>query len=298
MISAKRIVAQAKLRFERARADHGVFDIAVRTFKRYSEDDGGSYAASLTYFTFFSIFPLLLFSVSILGYLTFVNPELRADLLRSGLEAFPVVGSILTNDSLDTIEAHRGSLALTGIILALYSGSGAVVALEHALNKVARVDNDPPFLEKRLRSLKWLAILGLSGMLSVALGGVTNYAAGFFGQTGAEDEVARLLGHAGGISVSLLLFMTSFRFLPALERRWRDVLPGALIAATGFELLKVFGSWYLERGSATREATFGAFTAAAGLLVACYLLSQVILLSAEANAVLFERRAVRQSESA
>ena len=66
----KRLAALAKLQIEKARARWGGVDIAVRTFKRYSEDDGGSYAAALTYYTFFSIFPLLLFAAAALGYVT------------------------------------------------------------------------------------------------------------------------------------------------------------------------------------------------------------------------------------
>jgi membrane protein len=73
------------------------------------------------------------------------------------------------------------------------------------------------------------------------------------------------------------------------------VFPGALVAALGFEVLKTFGTWYLERGAAGREATFGAFAAAAGLLVVAYLLAQATLLAFELNQVLEERRTLRQT---
>jgi uncharacterized BrkB/YihY/UPF0761 family membrane protein len=73
------------------------------------------------------------------------------------------------------------------------------------------------------------------------------------------------------------------------------VLPGALLAAILFEVLKEFGGWYLSRGAEGREAAFGVFASAAGLLVASFLLAQVILLAAELNDVLVRRRLTRQS---
>jgi YihY family inner membrane protein len=281
----KRPVAQTKLRLQRARADYGWFDVAFRTFKRFSEDDAGSYAAALTYYTFFSIFPLLLFAAAVLGYVTFGNDSLRQDLLTSGLQTVPILKDALTPESLETIMENRDSIALTGAVLALYSGSGAIVALEHALNKIYHVADEPNFLSKRIRSLMWLAILGIGAVASLALSAVTGWAPG---------PLATILALIAGLTVNTGLFATAFKFLPGKAMPWTDVLPGAIVAAVGFELLKVGGALYLARGEAARSATFGAFAAAAVLLIASYLIAQVTLLAAEVNAVLAERRTTRE----
>ena len=76
-------VNQAKLRLERARARWSAVDVGVSTFKRFSEDDGGTLAAALTYYIFFSIFPLLLFAVAALGFVLRGNEELKADILNA-----------------------------------------------------------------------------------------------------------------------------------------------------------------------------------------------------------------------
>jgi membrane protein len=86
-----KVPAQAKLRVEKARADYGVVDIAVRTFKRFSEDDGGFYAAALTYYLFFSLFPLLIFATAALGFATELVPGLKEDLLAQSFEEFPLL---------------------------------------------------------------------------------------------------------------------------------------------------------------------------------------------------------------
>ncbi|MGH2757261.1 MAG: YihY/virulence factor BrkB family protein [Actinomycetota bacterium] len=286
MEAIKRPVAQAKLRLERVRADHGWFDVAYRTFKRYGEDDGSSYAAALTYYTFFSIFPMLLFAAALLGYVTFGNRDLQQQIFDSGLKTVPVLSDVITRANLATIKENRESLALTGFVLALYSGSGAIVALGHALNKINHVTEEGSFVQKRLHSLMWLGILGAAAVVSLGLSAVAGFAPG---------PLAVVLAVAGGLALNTAIFATAYRFLTTKEETWTSVLPGALVAAVFFEILKVAGTAYLAGGEAGRSATFGTFTAAAGLLVASYLIAQITLLAAEVNAVLAERRTTRDS---
>lgn len=292
----KGVVARARLGLERARARYGAVDVAVRTLRRYSEDDGGSYAAALTYYAFLSIFPLLIFAVAALGYLTFGNEKLRKDIVETGLETAPMVGDILSEEALNRIGNARGSLALTGLALALYSGSGAVVALEHALNKINHVTREPNIVGRRLRSLRWLGILGVLVLASTALTSVGAFASRIFSSHGAVATFpVSVLSYVGAVAIAVVIFATAYRFLPNAGLGWREVLPGAVLAAVGFEVLKLVGATYLRAGSRARNATFGAFATAAGLLVASYLVCQVTLLAAEVNAVLAERRATRQS---
>ena len=279
-------INQAKLRLEKARARYGLVDIVVRTFKRHSEDDGGFYAAALTYYVFFSMFPLLIFATALLGFATRIYPELEQNLLTEGLQSFPLIGSIIEPEILKAIRRSAGGLAALSVVLALYSGTGAVVALSHALNKIHRVEDEGNFFVKRLDAFKWLALFALMVIGSVTVAGWGQWVPGW-----GPSIVSLVVG----LALNLAIFATAFKFLPRMRRKWEDVLPGALIAAGVFELLKWFGTLYISRGAETRSATFGAFATAAGLLVASYLLAQITLLTAEVNAVLAERRLTRQS---
>lgn len=293
----KRLITQAKLALERARARYTVVDVTVRTFKRFSEDEGGPRSAALTYYIFFSIFPLVLFAVSGLGYVAFLSESMKKDLIEAGVDAFPMLRDVLSPNGLEQIQANRGSLAGIGLVLALYSGTGVVLALEHALNRIHHVEDEGNFLQKRLWSLKWLGSLGLAALGTVVAGTVANVISDVMDGGAAALLVAALLVGAGFL-LNLIVFMTAFRYLTRKQQSWREVFPGAFIGAIAFEILKYFGAAYIERGSQTREATFGAFATTAAFLVASYLLSQIILLSAEVNAVLGERRTNRETAKA
>jgi len=294
-VKHREVVARAKLRLERARADHGAVDVAVRTFRRFSEDDGGFSAAAVTYYTFFSIFPLLIFAASAIGYLAFLSSNLQATLLEEGLSAVPLISEVLSSEAIQTLQEQRGTLAIVGLVLALYTGSGAIAALQHALNKIYRVRTEPSAIARRVRSLKWLAAAALVVLVTVALGALGAGAGTFFGDGTPISVSVGVLVRIFGAAVSTVMFIAAFRLLPARNSSWRDVLPGAIAAGIAFEVLKVVGAWYLARGAASRAETFGAFNTAAALLVASYLLAQITLLAAELNAVLAERRATRQS---
>lgn len=286
MSSIKGVPAQAKLQVQRARSRYWVVDVALQTFKRHSDDDGGFYAAALTYYTFFSIFPLVLFASAVLGYLTFLSRGFRRDVLDAGVNAFPLINEVLKRGTLNTIQDNRFTLAVVATLLTLYSGTGAIVAFRHSLNKIYRVDSEGTFLTKRLAAVKFLATLGLIALVSVAFGVFDEAYGGFF---------PALIGRAGGLFVSVLLFAVAYRLLP--ERApcpWTEVLPGAVVAGVIFEVLKKVGSVYLAAGAESRSETFGVFYAAATLLVAAYLICQVALLAAQLNAVIAERRQSRQ----
>lgn len=296
MRSLKEIPGEAKRLLEQARARWPAVDVTLSTFKSFSLADGGAHSAALTYYAFFSLFPFVLFSVAVLGFVTGGNDELRDQIISAGEDAVPLISDVLTEDTLARIESRATNLALLSAVMALYSGTGAIVALQHALNRTHGLIEEPGWLQKRLRALKFVALFGAGVILSIALGALAGVLPRVLGPAGAV--VSWLGARAAGFTVGLFIFGGIYMLLPALERTWRDVLPGAIVAAAAFEVLKEVGAWFVERGSQSREATFGAFALAAGLLVACYLIAQITLICAHVNKVLMERKISRRGLAA
>ena len=84
--------------------------------QKYSDDQGGYLAATITYYGFFSLFPLLLVLTTLLGFVLRGHPHLQQSIVDSALAQFPVIGP-----ELSTRLASRSALAL-GLGLAARSG--------------------------------------------------------------------------------------------------------------------------------------------------------------------------------
>jgi membrane protein len=129
---------------------------------------------------------------------------------------------------------------------------------------------------------------------TAGLAGLANFSSEMFGAGSPITTAVAILSYVGGVIISAAVLALAFKLLSRAAHEWRDVVPGALAGALAFELLKAVGSTYLAAGTKGREGTFGAFAAAAGLLVVAFLISRITLLAAELNAVLAERSLTRQ----
>jgi YihY family inner membrane protein len=256
------------------------FPVAV--VKKYGEDQAGQKAALLAYYGFFSLFPLLLVAVTVLGFLLHGSSDLGQRIVDSAVGQFPVIGDELGR-SVGQSRLRGSGLALAvGVLFALWGGLGVAEAAQAAMNGIWNVPRRryPNFLLRRLRGLAWLAILG-GGLLLASV--VSGFAAA------ADTAWSGPAGVAASTAVNALLFLVGFRVLTVRNVSLRTLLPGALLAAVAWALLQWLGGWYVARQLSRASATYGAFALVIGLLSWLYLASTVTLLAAELNVVLARR---------
>jgi YihY family inner membrane protein len=251
------------------------FPLAVR--QKFADDQGGFLAASVTYYAFFSIFPLLLVLVTLLGYALEGDPSLQHRVLDSALADFPVIGPQLQTN----VHSLRGSAAalIVGIGVAVWAGTGVALALENALDHIwgvpIRRRANPIYA--RLRALLWIAALGGITLVGTVLGSAAAFA--------TYGPVVRLLAIAISLAINLVVFLAVFRVLTSHSPSWRDVLPGALVAAVAWEILQTVGGYVVDRQLRHASSTYGVFAIVIGLLSWIYLAANVTLLAAEINVV-------------
>jgi YihY family inner membrane protein len=251
------------------------FPFAVR--QKFAEDQGGYLAASVTYYAFFSIFPLLLVFVTLLGYALDGDPDLQRRVLDSALADFPVIGPQL-EDNVHSLRGSATALAV-GIGVALWAGTGVALALENALDHIwgvplkGRVN---PLLA-RLRALVWIALLGAITLAGTVLGSASAVA--------NSDLAVRAAGVVISFALAVVVFLAVFRVLTSHSGPWREALPGALVAAFVWELLSALGGYIVDRQLRHATSTYGVFAIVIGLLSWIYLAVSVTLLAAEVNVV-------------
>jgi YihY family inner membrane protein len=262
---------------DRYQLRHRPTAFAYAVIKKFGEDRAGDHAALVAYYGFFSIFPLLLVMVTILGMALRGNVALQRRVTESALANLPVIGDqISRSHQLHALSGSGLTLAF-GIALTLWSGLGVVKALQNGLEAVWNVPyrRRPNLLRSTVRAILMLGVLGVITLASAAAGGV-----------GAASGVGLAIS---GIALSLVLnaglFLLAFRILTTQDVSWADVWPGAAAGAIAWTVLQAAGGYVVQHQIQGASSTYGMFAIVIGLLAWLFLGAQVTLLAAEVNVV-------------
>jgi len=263
--------------FDRYQQRHRLVAIPFAILKKFSDDQAGSLAALIAYYGFFSLFPLLLVLVTVLGFVLHGDTSAQESVRNSVLGQFPIIGPTIKND-IHALSGNPATLAI-GIVGSLWGGMSVTSASQHAFNEVWAVPRKqrPNFVQTRVRGL---AVLALLGALFIASSLVSGLVTGGLGGT-----VEKVAGIALSLMLNFCLFLAAFRMLTAadVERRW--LLPGVLVASVLWEILQVVGGIYVAHVLKNASATYGVFGVVIGLLSWLYIGAQMTLYAAEINVV-------------
>jgi membrane protein len=179
------------------------------------------------------------------------------------------------------VHSLRGSpVALAvGIGLALWAGTGVALALENALDHIWGVPirrRANPLLA-RLRALVWIALLGAITLVGTVLGSASGFA--------TYGPAVRAVAVVVSLGINVVVFVAVFRVLTSHTPSWRDVLPGAIVAAITWEILLAVGGYVVDHQLRHASSTYGVFAIVIGMLSWLYLATNVALLAAEINVV-------------
>jgi membrane protein len=267
-------------RFDRFQQERKPLALIFATVKKFSDDQASNLAVVVAFYAFFSIFPLLLVFVTVLGYVLSGDSSLANSLSTSVLDRFPVIGTSIQGNHL------KGSAfaLIIGILLALWSGSGVTAAMSNALEQVWEIPRDEraSFVQKKVRSLLLLFLLGALFVVGAAAGGVVTNGA-------APTALTVVAGVVLSFLVNLVLFMASFHFLCKQPPGWRELLPGAVLAAVFWTTLQALGGVYIDHIKHS-DSAYGVFALVLGILTWLHLGTQLTLYSIEFNTVLAGKR--------
>jgi membrane protein len=256
---------------------HRGLSFLAAVLKKFGEDRAGQLAALIAYYGFFSLFPLLLVFVTVLGFVLEGNPSAQESVLHSTLSQFPIIGQQLQRN-VHSLTGSGVGLAI-GVAGSLLAGLGITGAAQNAFDEVWNVPHKdrPNLFTWRLRGLGLLVSLGALTILSTVVAG---YVA-----AGGPSAVATIGGVLIALAVNLLLFFTAFRLLTSRDVPTRELLPGVVLAAVLWQILQHLGGYYVEHVVRHAKETSGLFAFVLGLLTWLYLGSQVTLFAMELNVV-------------
>ncbi len=267
---------------ERLRRRKPGIDHLFRANEAFTERYGNHFAASITYFSVLSLFPLLLISFAVLGFVLAGQPDLMASVRESITAAAPENLRTLLNDLVNAAVEERGRVGVIGLLAAAYTGLGWMSNLRDALTaQWGQKHEDRPFFKGMALDLLALLGLGLAIVLSFGLSAAGSGLAGWLldlvglGEAGWARVVLFCITTALSLTANWLIFLWVIARLPRKPVTARSALKGALAAAIGFEILKTIGTIYLNT---VLSGPLGALVGPiVGLLVFANLVSRFLL---------------------
>ena len=264
------------------------FSLLKQTVSEWLEDQVPQLGAALAYYTVFSLAPLVLLLLAIVGFIFHNDPagawrkmteQMSYFLDKSALDVVANIAQTVAHPS-------KGMPAtIIGILLALFSASGVFGQLQNALNTIWGVKAKPGagivgFIRSRFLSFAMVAgvcfLLLVSLVFESLLKGFSHYIQAIFP---GGIVIALVVYSIFDLAVVVLLFALIFKFLPDVKIQWRDVWMGALMTAIFFAIGKWALGLYLGSGAAA--SAYGAASSLITLLLWIYYSSQILLFGAE-----------------
>ncbi len=257
-----------------------------KTINDWIDDRATTLAAALSYYTVFSIAPLLIIAVAVAGFF-FGEDAVRGDVYRELEGLLGSSGAKVIEDMMVSASNRKdGTLAtVIGIVILLFGASGVFSQLQETMNIIWKAK--PPKINGilnwiRLRFLSFAMVVGIGFLLLVSLLiTATISAAGRFleGKIPGWEGLWHLINVGVSLGIITFLFAMIYKVLPDTHVEWRDVWLGALVTAILFSLGKLGIGIYL--GKTSIASSYGAAGSVAILLIWVYYSAQILFLGAE-----------------
>lgn len=265
--------------------------ILKHLYEKIKEDEITGLAAQLAYYFLLSIFPLLIFTITLLPYF----PVTTQDII-SMLEAYVPSESVkLLESSLSTVMENRnGGLLSFGILATIWSASNGINAIIRALNHAYDVEESRSFIVSRALALvltvAMIIVVVVSLLLPIFGKMILSVVFDFLGFE--PSFMYTLLRWTISIAVTTFVFTMLYWLGPDVKLPIKWAWPGALFSSIGWALSSLAFSFYVN-SFANFSSTYGSLGGLIVLMLWFYISGLVIIVGGEINAVLRHNRTIK-----
>jgi membrane protein len=258
--------------------------------KRFMSDEVPGLSAQLSYFFLLSLFPFLIFLITLAGYL----PISQKDVLGTIEHYAPGESMQLIENTLNQIlNTKNGGLLSFGIIATLWSASNGINAIVRAFNKAYDVQETRSFLVARgmaiLLTVAMVFVIVVALLLPVFGKEIGLFISSNFGFSEQFLTIWNTLRWGVSGTILFIVFAALYFVAPNKHLHVKDGLPGAVAATIGWIVVSLAFSYYVGN-FANYSATYGSIGAVIVLMIWFYLSGMIIILGGELNAMIYNRK--------
>ena len=245
-----------------------VWGLFQETFTEWSNDKASRLAAALSYYTLFSIAPLLIIVIAVVGAV-FGEDAARGEIYRQINGLVGDAGAKVIQTAIESASQPKaGTIAsLISVVVLIFGATGLFTELQDALNTIWEVQPKPGramknMVRQRFTSFAMVLAIGFLLLVSLVLSAVLAALVGYFRHmVPGVDFIWQFVNFLLGFAVTTVLFGLIFKVLPDVKITWNDVLIGAALTSLLFSIGRYLLGQYLGNGS------FGSAYGAAGSVV-------------------------------
>ncbi|GAB1542429.1 YihY/virulence factor BrkB family protein [Scytonema sp. NUACC21] len=245
-----------------------IWGLLQETFNEWSNDKASRLAAALSYYTIFSIAPMLIIVIAIAGAV--FGEEAARGAIREQLQGLigPSGAEVIQTAIENASQPKAGTIAsIISIAVLLFGATGLFNELQDSLNTIWEVQPKPgravkTMVRQRFASFAMVVAIGFLLLVSLVISAVLSAFVSYFTHlVPGIDVIWQIINFILGFVITTVLFGLIFKVLPDVKITWNDVLIGAALTSLLFSIGRFLLGQYLGNGS------FGSTYGAAGSLV-------------------------------
>ncbi|MDW2743885.1 inner membrane protein YhjD [Atlantibacter subterraneus] len=263
----------------------------LRATERFNDRLGNQFGAAITYFSFLSMIPILMVSFAAAGFILASHPTLLQDIFNKILmNVSDQTLATTLKSTINTAVQQRTTVGIVGLAVALYSGVNWMGNLREAIRAQSRdvwernAQDEEKWWAKYLRDFVSLIGLLVALIITISITSVAGSAQEMIIRWLYLDYIPwlkpvwQLIGLAISMCANFLLFFWIFWRLPRHRPRKKALIRGSILAAIGFEVIKIIMTWTLP--SLMTSPSGAAFGSVLGLMAFFYFFARLTLFCA------------------
>ncbi len=256
----------------------------IQLYIRIRDDDISSLSAQLSFSLLMSLFPFLLFLLSVISVTSISVPEFTENIIKF----MPGdAGAFISDVISEMINAKSTVLLSISAVVTVWGSSRGIGALRKGLNKAYDKEEHRSFFKMKIMSIVFtigIALLVIITLLSIIFGSlIGEFISGFFAFPQAFLKFWVILRYTVPITIMFIMFTLVYTCVPCCGIRFKEALPGSIFSTAGWIVTSLLFSFYADNISGYTRI-YGSIGGIIILLIWIYISCIIIMLGGEINA--------------